>query len=101
MESLPDDVKRILFRYDFNCVLLIENQIEAYQACENLSDMWDMKSSPCSPENYSQLGSVSWPVTPAVDPSPSLTPTSSPSLFAGFQNNNSTLCSMTTSLIQR
>ena len=90
MKSLPDDVKRILFRYDCNCVPLFENQLGAYQACENLADMWGIKSSPCSPENQSQLDSASLPVTPAVDPSPSLTPTSSPSLFAGIHKNNST-----------
>ena len=90
MESLPDDVKRILFRYDCDCVPLFENQLGAYQACENIADMWGIKSSPCSPENQSQLDSASLPVTPAVDPSPSLTPTSSPSLFAGIHKNNST-----------
>ena len=90
MESLPNDVKRILFRYDCDCVPLFENQLGAYQACENLADMWGIKSSPCSPENQSQLDSASLPVTPAVDPSPSLTPTSSPSFFAGIDKNNST-----------
>ena len=90
MESLPNDVKRISFRYDCDCVPLFENQLGAYQACENLADMWGIKSSPCSPENQSQLDSTSLPVTPAVDPSPSLTPTSSPSFFAGIHKNNST-----------
>ena len=52
--------------------------------------MWGIKSSPCSPENQSQLDSASLPVTPAVDPSPKLTPTSSPSFFAGIHKNNST-----------
>ena len=69
-------------------VPLFENQPGAYQACENLADMWGIKSS-CSPENQSQLDSASLPVTPAVDPSPNLTPTSSPSLFAGIHKNNS------------
>ena len=32
MESLPDDVKRISFRYDCDCVPLFENQLGAYQA---------------------------------------------------------------------
>ena len=90
MESLPDDVKRILFRYDCDCVPLFENQLGAYQACENLADMWGIKSSLCSPENPLQLDSASLPVTTAVDPSPSLAPTSSPSLFAGIHKNNST-----------
>ena len=90
MESLPNDVKRILFRYDCDCVPLFENQLGAYQACENLADMWGIKSSPCFPENQSQLDSASLPVTPADDLSPSLTPTSSPFFFAGIHKNNST-----------
>ena len=32
MESIPNDVKRILFRYDCDCVPLFENQLGAYQA---------------------------------------------------------------------
>ena len=91
MESLPDDVKRILFRYDCDCVLVFEKQPGAYQACKNLGYMWGIKSSPCrSPENQSQLDSASLPVTPAVDLSPGLTQTSSPSLFAGIHKNYST-----------
>ena len=66
MESLPNDVKRILFRYDCDCVPLFENQLGAYQACENLADMWGIKLSPCSPENQSQLDSASLPVTTAA-----------------------------------
>ena len=81
---------KVLFRYDCDCVPLFENQLGAYQACENLADMWGIESSPCSPENQSQLDSASLPVTPAVDPSPSLTPTSSPSFFAEIHKNNST-----------
>ena len=61
----------------------------AYQACENLADMWGIKSSPCSPEIQSQLDSASLPVTLAVDSSPSLTPTSSPSLFVVIHKKNS------------
>ena len=85
MESLPDDVKRISFCYDCDCVSLFENQLGAYQACENLADTWGIKSSPCSPENQLQMDSASLPVTPAVDPSPSLTPTSIPSLCGNSQ----------------
>ena len=56
MESLPNDVKRILFRYDCDCVPLFENQLGAYQACENLADMWGIKSSPCSPRKSTAIG---------------------------------------------
>ena len=46
MESLPGDVTRILFRYNCDCVPLFENQLGAYQAGENLADMWGIKSTP-------------------------------------------------------
>ena len=36
------------------------------------------------------MDSANLPVTPAVDPNPSLTPTSRSSLFAGIHKNNST-----------
>ena len=39
--------------------------------------MWELKSAPDSPTSL-----TSEPVTPAVDPSPTLTPAPSPSLFA-------------------
>ena len=68
---------------------LFENKLGAYQACESLADIWSITTSPCYPESQLQLDSASLPITPAVDPSPSLTPTSSPSLFAGIHKNNS------------
>ena len=69
---------------------LFENKLGVYQACENLAEIWSIKSSPYSPEYQMQLDSASLPVTPAVDPGPSLTPTSISSLFAGIHKNNST-----------
>ena len=42
------------------------------------------------PEIQSQFVTACFPVTPAVDSSLSLTPTSSPYLFAGINKNNST-----------
>ena len=91
-ESLLDDIKRVFFRYDCDCVPLFENQLGTYEACENSADTWGLKSSPRSPENQSQsqLDSTSLPVTTADDPGPSLTPTSSPPLFAGIHKINST-----------
>ena len=77
-ESLPEEVRRILYRYDCDCVPLFENQLGTYQAYENLGDMWGVKSSPSSPDSQPPSVSVSVPLTPAVDPSPTFTPTPSP-----------------------
>ena len=71
-ETLPEEVRRILYRYDCDCVPLFENQLGTYQAYENLGDMWGVKSSPSSPDSQPPSVSVSVPTTPAVDPSPTL-----------------------------
>ena len=34
-ENLPEEVRRILYRYDCECVPLFENQLGTYQAYEN------------------------------------------------------------------
>ena len=77
--TLKDEVRRIFYRYDFECVPLCENQLGVYRACEELADMWELKSAPDSPLSQTH---TSEPVTLAVDPSPTVTPTPSPSLFA-------------------
>ena len=87
-ETLPEEVRRILYRYDCDCVPLFENQLGTYQAYKNLGDMWGVKSSPSSPDSQPTSVSVSVPTTPAVDPSPTFTPTPSPSLFEDFQRKN-------------
>ena len=87
-ETLPEEVRRVLYRYDCDCVPLFENQFGTYQAYENLGDMWGVKSSPSSPDSQSPSVSVSVPTTPAVDPSPTFTPTPSPSLFEYIQRKN-------------
>ena len=84
-ETLSEEVRRILYRYDCDCVPLFENQLGTYQAYENLGDMWGVKSSPSSPDSQPPSVSISVPTTPAVDPSPPFTPTPSPSLFEDFQ----------------
>ena len=48
-ETLPEEVRRILYRYDCDCVPLFDNQLGTYQAYENLGDMCGVKSSPSSP----------------------------------------------------
>ena len=80
-ETLPEEVRRILYRYDCDCVPLFENQLGTYQAYENLGDMWGVKYSPSSLDSQPPSVSVSVPTTPAVDPSPTFTPNPSPSLF--------------------
>ena len=86
MDILPEETKRILYRYDCECVPLFENQLGAYQACDDLAKLWRISSSPDLPGSESTLSSL--PTTPALDPSPTVTPASSPSLFAGIHNNN-------------
>ena len=77
VDTLTDEVRRIFYRYDCECVPLCENQLGVYRACDELADMWGLKSAPDSPTSLTSV-----PVKPAVDPSPTVTPTPSPSLFA-------------------
>ena len=46
--------------------------------------IWGISSSPDSPNSESTLSSL--PTTPAIDPSPTVTPAPSPSLFAEVRN---------------
>ena len=84
VDTLTDEVRRIFYSYDCECVPLYENQLGVYRACDELADMWGLKSSPDSPVSQTP---TSEPVTPAVDPSPTVTPTPSPSLFAEISKN--------------
>ena len=84
MDTLPEETKRILYRYDCECVPLFENQLGAYQACDDLANLWGISSTPDSPNSESTLSSL--PTTPAIDPSPTVTPAPSPSLFAEIRN---------------
>ena len=86
MDTLLDEINRIFYRYDCDCVPLFENQLGAYQVCDDLGNLWGIKTSPSSPDSETTLASL--PITPAVDPSPTVTLTPSPSLFAGIHNNN-------------
>ena len=72
---------------------LFEKQLGIYQALENLADMWGIKSTLCFKNYQPQFDTASLPLTPAVDPSPSLRPSSNYFLFAWSNENNSTaLC---------
>ena len=43
MDTLLDEIKRIFYRYDCDCVPLFENQLGAYQACDGLGNLWGSK----------------------------------------------------------
>ena len=86
MDTLPDEIKRAFYRYDCDCVCLFENHLGAYQVCDDVGKLWGIKTSPSSPDSETTLASL--PTTKAVDPSPTVTPTPSPSFFAGIHNNN-------------
>ena len=38
-DTLPEETKPILYRYDCECVPLFENQLGAYQACDDLANL--------------------------------------------------------------
>ena len=80
--SLPEEVRRILYRCDCDFVPLFESQLGTYQVYENLGDMCGVKSSPSSTDSQPPIVSISVLTTPGVDPSPS------PSLFEEFQWKN-------------
>ena len=75
MDTLPDEKKSIFYRYHCDCVPLFENQLGAYQTCDDLGNLWGIKTSPSSPDSETTLASL--PTTPEVDPSPTVTPTPS------------------------
>ena len=66
VDTLTDEVRKIFYRYDCECVPLCENQPGVYRACNELADMRGLKSAPDFPVNQTP---TSEPVTPAVDPS--------------------------------
>ena len=78
VDTLTDEVRRIFYRYDFECIPLCENQLGVYRVCDELADKWELKSAPNSPLSQTP---TSEPVTLAVDPCPTVTPTPSPSLL--------------------
>ena len=84
-EALHEEMRRILYRYDCDCVPLFENLLGTYQDYEDLGDIWDVKSSPCSPDSQPPSVSLSAPASPAVDPSPTATPNPNPSLIEDSQ----------------
>ena len=84
VDTFTDEVRKIFYRYDCECVPLCETQLGVYGACDEFADLWELMSAPDSPASQTP---TSEPVTPAVDPSPTVTPTPSPSLFAEISNS--------------
>ena len=85
ISNLPLETRKIIYKYDCDCVPFYENQLGVLQECDNLADLWGLPKSPESPINPSPL------CTPTADPSPTLSPDStqpSPSLFSNLKNNN-------------
>ena len=85
ISNLPMGTKKLIYKYDCDCVPFYENQLGVLQACENLADIWGLPKSPESPTNPSPF------CTPTADPSPTLSPDSSeqsPSLFSNLKSNN-------------
>ena len=58
LDTLLDEMKRIFYWYDCDCVPLFENQLGAYQACYDLGNLWGIKSSPSSPDSETTLLSL-------------------------------------------
>ena len=68
IDTFSPDTKRLLYRYDWFCVPIFENQLGHFQAIEELAQLWGIQPSEISPST-SPIGS------PATnDPSPFVTP---------------------------
>ena len=68
IDTLSPGTKRLLYRYDCDCVPIFENQLGQFQAIEELAQLWGIQPSPTSPAT-SPIGSPA-----ANDPSPFVTP---------------------------
>ena len=49
MGTLLDETKQILFKYDFSCMPLFENQPGDQDARDNLASHWGIQFSPTPP----------------------------------------------------
>ena len=83
--TLPKETRTVLYKYDCDCVPFFENQLGVVQACNDLADLWGLSHSPESPPPPPTPGCVS---TPTSDPSATVAPESSPSLFPPLQRRN-------------
>ena len=78
-----NETQTILYKYDCDCVPVIENKLGVVRAYNYLADLWGLPRSPESPPPTP--GCVS---TPTSDPSATVTAESSPSLFSPLQRRN-------------
>ena len=75
--GLPENVKKVFYKYDCDMVPFFENQLGVVEACDNLADLWGLIRSPELPFQPTSRA------TPVRDPSPTVSPfESSPSLFS-------------------
>ena len=58
MDTLLDETKRIFYRNNCDCVPLFENQFGAYQACDDLGNLWGFKTSASLPDSTITLASL-------------------------------------------
>ena len=64
ISNLPVGTKKIIYKYDCDCVPFYENQLGVLQECDNLADLWGLPKSPESTINPSPF------CTPTADPAP-------------------------------
>ena len=71
--TLADETKQLFFKYDCDCVRLVENLLGAQDARDNLASLWGIQLSPASPTPASS-SKQSLPATQLSDPSATTTP---------------------------
>ena len=75
--DLPENLKKVFYKYDCDMVPFFENQLGVVEACDSLADLWGLARSPESPSQPTPC------TKPVIDPSPSVSSfESSPSLFS-------------------
>ena len=81
----PVGTKKVIYKYDCDCVPFYENHVGALQEFDNLADLWGLPKSSHRAMNPSPV------CTPTADSSPTLSPDSTqpnPSLFSSLKNNS-------------
>ena len=64
ISTLPVQTRKIIYKYDCNCVPFYDNPLGVLREFDNLADLWGLPNSPESPTNPSPL------CTFTADPSP-------------------------------
>ena len=77
--DLPENLKKVFYKYDCDMVPFFENQLVVVEACDSLADLWGLARSPESPFQPTTC------TTPVRDPSTTVSSfESSPSLFSNL-----------------